>query len=98
MRRSEQRREVGTLNIRTVIALALGLLLPVGYLLRNVHAANTYVVNSTADLPDADPADGICAAANGACTLRAAIMQANFTSGADTIILPAGWASPLPKG
>ena len=55
----------------------------------NVTAA-TYVVNSTADLPDADQGDGLCLASNGQCTLRAAIMQANFTAGPDTIILPAG--------
>ncbi|HZY40952.1 MAG TPA: CSLREA domain-containing protein [Anaerolineae bacterium] len=58
-----------------------------------VHAAsNTYVVNSTDDLPDADPGDagGICADANGKCTLRAAIMQANFTTDPNTITLPSG--------
>src|SRR5205823_4386816 len=47
-------------------------------------------VNSTDDSPDADPADGICATATGACTLRAAIMQANFATGAQTITLPSG--------
>jgi hypothetical protein len=52
-------------------------------------AGNTYMVNSTADSPDIDPADGVCKAVNGNCTLRAAIMQANFTAGA-TIIVPAG--------
>ena len=52
--------------------------------------ASTYVVNSTADLPDADQGDGLCLALNGQCTLRAAIMQANFVAGPDTIILPAG--------
>ena len=53
-------------------------------------AAATFLVNSTADLPDADQGDGLCLASNGQCTLRAAIMQANFTTGLDTIILPAG--------
>jgi CSLREA domain-containing protein len=52
--------------------------------------AATFTVNITADLPDADPADGICAAADGKCTLRAAIMQANFTSIPDTITVPSG--------
>jgi hypothetical protein len=47
-------------------------------------------VNSTLDTPDIDPADGICADVHGKCSLRAAIMQANFIAGADTIILPAG--------
>jgi CSLREA domain-containing protein len=51
---------------------------------------NTYVVNSTADAPDADPANSVCATAGGACTLRAAIMQANFTPAADNITLPSG--------
>src|SRR5437868_3572428 len=51
--------------------------------------AGTYTVNSTADLPDADPADGICKTANNNCTLRAAIMQADFV-GSSTIGLAAG--------
>ena len=50
----------------------------------------TFVVNSTADLPDADVGIAACLASNGACTLRAAIQQANFTPGADTITMPAG--------
>src|SRR5207248_11756751 len=50
----------------------------------------TYVVNSTADEPDADPADGVCGTASGDCTLRAAIMQANFTTGPNTITVPSG--------
>ena len=52
--------------------------------------AATFTVNSTADLPDADPGDGICATCDGLCTLRGAIMQANFTGGTNTIILPPG--------
>jgi CSLREA domain-containing protein len=52
-------------------------------------AGATYHVNSTADSPDVDPADGVCQAVNGNCTLRAAVMQANFTGGV-TIIVPAG--------
>jgi hypothetical protein len=52
--------------------------------------ASTYTVNNTADLPDTDPVDGVCKTINNTCTLRAAIMQANFTGGANTIILPAG--------
>lgn len=50
----------------------------------------TYVVNSTADESDTDPADGVCRAASGDCTLRAAVMQANFTTGPNTIVLPSG--------
>src|SRR4051812_6297743 len=49
-----------------------------------------YYVNSTDDLPDIDPVDGVCHATSGACTLRAAIMQANFTPGANAIVIPPG--------
>jgi CSLREA domain-containing protein len=51
---------------------------------------STYVINSTADEPDADPADGVCGTASGDCTLRAAIMQANFATGPNTITVPSG--------
>jgi hypothetical protein len=48
--------------------------------------------------PDADPSDDIdvsltnpsCETIQGTCTLRAAIMQANYSAGPDTIILPSG--------
>ena len=56
------------LGSATVSLLLVALVLPI--------VASTYVVNSTADAPDADVGDGVCAAANGACTLRAAVMQA----------------------
>ncbi len=46
-------------------------------------------MNSTADAPDASPGDGACATADGTCTLRAAVMEANSGSG-DAIVLPAG--------
>lgn len=49
--------------------------------------AATFVVDSTADSVDAHPGDGVCADANGACTLRAAVMEANALAGPDTIDL-----------
>lgn len=52
-------------------------------------ALNTYVVNSTADLPDASPFNPVCAMSSGQCTLRAAIMDANYAGGVHTITLPA---------
>ncbi len=52
--------------------------------------ANTYTVNTSLDTPDLDAADGVCVDLNGKCSLRAAIMEANFVKGADTIFLPAG--------
>ena len=53
-------------------------------------AGSAYVVNNPADTPDADVGDPACADASGHCTLRAAIMQANFVTGLDTITLPSG--------
>src|SRR5438270_5768156 len=70
------------LRSSTISLLLVAFILPI--------VASTYTVNNTADLPDIDPADGVCKTINNTCTLRAAIMQANFTVGADTIILPAG--------
>src|SRR5689334_13725177 len=55
------------------------------------RAANTYYVNSTADMPDASVADARCETADHVCTLRAAIQQANATTnaadGPDQILL-----------
>jgi large repetitive protein len=51
----------------------------------NAQSSNsTFTVDSTADDTDA-AGDGACATAAGACTLRAAIFEANRHSGPDTI-------------
>lgn len=42
-------------------------------------------VDDTGDAPDATPGDGDCATSGGVCTLRAAIQEANSTSGLITI-------------
>jgi hypothetical protein len=66
------------------------------------HASTTFVVNSQGDQIDANGSDGVCdtnaAAAGNQCTLRAAIQQANSTSGADTINfnIPEGGVSLFP--
>ena len=52
--------------------------------------ASSITVNSTADAADANPGDGVCATAEGQCTLRAAIQETNASAGGDTIALPAG--------
>lgn len=54
--------------------------------------AATFIVDSPDDYADATPGDGICAAAGGVCTLRAAIQEANALPGPDTIHfnLPSG--------
>jgi CSLREA domain-containing protein len=50
----------------------------------------SFTVNSTLDTVDANPGDGSCADATGACTLRAAVMETNGLPGADAITVPAG--------
>lgn len=45
----------------------------------------TFPVNSTEDSVDVNLVDNICQAANGQCTLRAAVMQANASGGVDTV-------------
>lgn len=56
---------------------------------QSINAA-TFVVNTTNDTQDAIAGNGTCADAVGACSLRAAITEANAFAGADTITLPAG--------
>jgi len=53
-------------------------------------AAAIFAVNSTSDVVDASPGDGVCRTPNGTCTLRAAIQQANALPGPDVVTLPAG--------
>ena len=54
--------------------------------------AATFTVNVTGDADDAVPGNGICrsTAGPGTCTLRAAITEANATSGHDTIAFAIG--------
>jgi hypothetical protein len=56
---------------------------------RPTHASTTFIVNQTSDSSDENLADGVCDinsfVSGDQCTLRAAIDQANATSGADTI-------------
>ncbi|MDH4108024.1 MAG: DUF11 domain-containing protein [Gammaproteobacteria bacterium] len=51
--------------------------------------ATTFSVDSNLDAVDAQTGDGVCLTADGTCTLRAAIMEANATPGADIIDLTA---------
>ena len=52
---------------------------------RTVSAATTFTVNSIGDGADSNLADGVCNDGTGACTLRAAIQQANADAGAEII-------------
>jgi len=53
-------------------------------------ATISFQVNSTADIVDAAPGNGVCRTASGTCTLRAAIQESNALAGENTINLPAG--------
>ena len=53
-------------------------------------ASLTFIVDDTGDVVDAIPGNGACATAGGACTLRAAIQEANALGSVITIIVPAG--------
>ena len=77
---SALKRQLGRMAVVAgLVALFLGVVLPA--------SAATFTVNSTADAPDVDLGDGICADAAGMCTLRAAIMQANALGGNNVIDL-----------
>jgi CSLREA domain-containing protein len=72
----------------TRLCCALAVALPLGLTLfpsRSAAAASAFTVNSLSDTPDASLSDGLCADASGACTLRAAIQQANADPSADII-------------
>lgn len=82
---------VSTIVTSRRVAFALALALVAGVLAVAAPArAATLTVDSTLDALDADPGDGTCATATGACTLRAAVGEANAAPGADTIAVPAG--------
>ena len=56
---------------------------------RDAHA-QSFIVDTTADAVDTAPGDGVCAAAGGGCSLRAAVQEANALAGADAISVGAG--------
>ncbi|HEX5709115.1 MAG TPA: Calx-beta domain-containing protein [Pyrinomonadaceae bacterium] len=64
-----------------VAALALALL----FSATQQASAADFVVNSLGASIDANPGDGACADAGGACTLPAAVFEANFLAGHDQI-------------
>jgi CSLREA domain-containing protein len=74
------------------MSLPVGLARWLGMVSPTAKAATTFTVNSTADLADSNLGDGVCNDGTGACTLRAAIQQANSVAGDDTIAfsLPVG--------
>ena len=65
-------------------------LLTAGAAQRAAAADRTFTVNVAADTDDATPGDGLCADANGACSLRAAVEEANALSGTTEVDLGSG--------
>jgi CSLREA domain-containing protein len=52
--------------------------------------AADFTVDSVADAADAKPGDHVCRTPGATCTLRAAVQEADASSGADTVSVPAG--------
>src|SRR5579859_495410 len=86
-------------NVFTRILLGLAFIafaMPAAHRALAAPAIVTFNVNSTLDVADDNPGDGFChtaaiSPAAGACTLRAAVMEADMASGVGvTIIVPAG--------
>ncbi|MEO8462674.1 MAG: Ig domain-containing protein, partial [Chloroflexota bacterium] len=55
----------------------------------------TWIVTSTADTADSAPGDGICADTEGRCTLRAAMAEADYLQGVDTIAFNLPGTAPV---
>jgi CSLREA domain-containing protein len=70
----------------SVLALLGGIALPTG-MVRSAGGL-TFIVNTTTDAVDATPGDGKCLTTAGACSLRAALMEANAARFSSTTLSP----------
>jgi CSLREA domain-containing protein len=68
-----------------VAVIAMGFAAALSISASDAAAQTTFVVNSAADGADTAAGNGVCAASGGACTLRAAIQEANASPGGDVI-------------
>jgi CSLREA domain-containing protein len=84
MRSGGRRLRRGTV-VLAVTAVGLGLVIG-----EPARAATTFTVTSVLDRVDANVGDGVCLAAGGVCTLRAAVQEANSSTAADTVVVPQG--------
>src|SRR5262245_20086793 len=73
---------------RIILVTALACLAFAAY--SGAASAAGFAVNVTWDAVDVVPGNGVCADAAGACTLRAAVQEANALPGSDTIKVPGG--------
>ena len=75
-------------NSRILLLLCI---LVLNFIISSVAYSVTFIVNSTADVIDVNPGDGVCKIpTSNNCTLRAAVQEANALTGADIIELPIG--------
>lgn len=65
-------------------------LLAIGFVVPAPANAATFNVTTTNDTLDVSPGDGVCADVGAACSLRAAVGEANALAGDDIITLPMG--------
>ncbi len=83
--KNKRARTIGFWLLAVLVAAWIGVLLGA----KPAHAATTFTVNATADARDANLANAACdvntSISGNQCTLRAAIQEANDTTGADTI-------------
>jgi hypothetical protein len=79
-------------RVRSSLAMIvmLAMLAPVALAASPAHASPSFNVNTTADTHDANRGDGICADANGNCSLRAAVEENNAAYGYESVNVPAG--------
>src|SRR5918998_3448569 len=75
---------------RAALAAIAAATVAVGFHAALAGAGTQFTVNTTSDARDAHPGNGVCATIAGACTLRAAIQEANALPGADVIDVPTG--------
>lgn len=76
-----------------IIAVLAGLAVLVGMAALPVPraAANaTFVVTTTMEAVDSNIGNGVCATSAGACSLRAAVQEANASNATDAVQVPAG--------
>ena len=88
--RNGKERRTGNWSVSLIVGIQI-----VGIVLFSMAApgsveAVTFTVNSTLDETDTVHGDGVCRSASGDCTLRAAIQEANWLDGPDSIKLNAG--------
>jgi hypothetical protein len=65
--------------LASLVALAVALVVP-------AHAASVFTVDDASDAPDSAVGDGVCATAQGRCTLRAAVQEADAAAGSEVVI------------